>query len=260
MREWSGVESEYIHVRAHHSVSASYLVIPLGCRPPSPLLLEEARLSVPLFTSPLTRVSLLLVVCTVGVVLLFHFFFPGGFPWAGLNQFFAERVLCEVYKRIGRTHTPFFSPADSPIRVNCATYPLTRMQFKFHMIKTCQRLWGRKLRTIVLFVLLIVPAIAFASEAEKCSSGGHGAVEDPNNPCSELIPLSAGNLGEEPPDTLVTIPADYGFRYTDVTVTYKVDPPFFPPPSALVTPPFLLWNGCDSRVTAWDDCANERVG
>nr|AOW69292.1 pink-eyed dilution-like 2 [Helgoeca nana] len=93
--------------------------------------------------------------------------------------------------------------------------------FKFHMIKTCQRLWGRKLRTIVLFVLLIVPAIAFASEAEKCSSGGHGAVEDPNNPCSELIPLSAGNLGEEPPDTLVTIPADYGFRYTDVTVTYK---------------------------------------
>nr|AOW69303.1 pink-eyed dilution-like 2 [Savillea parva] len=97
-------------------------------------------------------------------------------------------------------------------------------KFKYHVMLMAGNIWGRKLRTIVLFLMLIIPAIAFAMEAEKCGApGGHGPEDqDVEDPCSELLPLSAGAVpGEAPPATNVTISAGYAFKFTEVTLLYK---------------------------------------
>lgn len=76
--------------------------------------------------------------------------------------------------------------------------------------------------------MLIIPAVAFAVEEEKCGSSGHGAggssgvgEEEDVNTCSTLVPLTAGNDVGDSPVWNITIPSTFAFKYADVTVKYK---------------------------------------
>ena len=107
------------------------------------------------------------------------------------------------------------------------TQPSSTSQFQFYFWRMCRKVWGRKLRTIVLFIMLIIPAVAFAVEEEKCGSSGHGAGgssgvgEEYVNTCSTLVPLTAGNDVGDPPVWNITIPSTFAFKYADVVVKYK---------------------------------------
>lgn len=78
-----------------------------------------------------------------------------------------------------------------------------------------KRVWGRKLRTVFLFFMLIIPAIAFALEEEQGGSGHGGVAND-----EMLIPVLQGQLTA---NQVVNISSNFEYRYAEVSATYNTD-------------------------------------
>eukprot|EP00041_Stephanoeca_diplocostata_P023888 m.595543 g.595543 ORF g.595543 m.595543 type:complete len:777 (-) comp22405_c0_seq2:195-2525(-) len=78
-----------------------------------------------------------------------------------------------------------------------------------------KRVWGRKLRTVFLFFMLIIPAIAFALEEEQGGSGHGGEASS-----EMLIPVVQGQLTA---NQFVNISSNFEYRYAEVSATYNTD-------------------------------------
>lgn len=124
---------------------------------------------------------------------------PGSRPQSGL-------AIAEAY---GYDPGIFEEQQQDELSAKLAQQPIWVRSWELTK-KTARQVWGRKLRTIVLFFMLIIPAIAFALEEEQGSGGGHGGGVSK----ALLIPLAPGTEYE------LRLDDTFGYRYIEAELLY----------------------------------------
>lgn len=72
-----------------------------------------------------------------------------------------------------------------------------------------KKVWGRKLRTIVLFIMLVAPAVVFAMEEERGGSGSNGEAQS-----QKYIPITASKPYR------YELGSSFKFKYVEIEVYY----------------------------------------
>jgi Na+/H+ antiporter NhaD/arsenite permease-like protein len=173
---------------------------------------------------------------------------PGSRPQSGL-------AIAEAY---GYDPGIFEEQQQDELKAKLAQQPIWIRSWELTK-KTARQVWGRKLRTIVLFFMLIVPAIAFALEEEQGSGGGHGGGVSK----ALLIPLSSN---EDP--YVMTLDDTFGYRYIEAELLYDPatlfkekgsnrQPEDYPDVVVTLTNPASPDNG---NVSQWTVLGNAKAG